>query len=163
MGLVALLALPRRYAFLEQSLREPAPGRISTGLKGHQRHQVHLLGEYVGLGTRVADEALGVELLGDLHHLLGGETKLAGALLLHFLGSNAGSCSLDMHLNCYNSVASIIGRRMKFTIVSSGSGLHLLLGLLVTFSTVAVGFSWQMSRKTSQGSFSNSLLRAHLC
>ena len=46
--------------------------------------------------------------------------------------------------------------------VSKGNGLHLLLGLLMTFSTVACGFSLQISKNISHGNFSNSLFLAHL-
>ena len=51
----------------------------------HQRRQVELFGEDVGLRARVRDEAGRVQLLGRGHRVLGGQAELAGAKLLQFL------------------------------------------------------------------------------
>ena len=68
---------------------ELAPGRVSS-LLANQCHEVKLRVEAVGLGTRVREETLLVQLLRDLRNTSAAASKRAtDAYVKHFLGAHA--------------------------------------------------------------------------
>ena len=58
---------------------------LVLSLELHKRSQVELLREDVGLGSRVGDVALRVQLLRDLHRLLRRYPQLLGGEFFEFL------------------------------------------------------------------------------
>ena len=130
MGLVSVLAISWPRAVVQYALSEITPAWIAH-LILNQRLKVDFAREDVRFRTRIADQALHVQLLGDLHRLLTRQSEFSTGEFFHLLQHSIGK--------------SISAISRTPTTVSSAAGLHLDLFFALMSITLANGSSMIIS------------------